>query len=366
MKPFVIYFPQFYRTKTNDAAWGLGFSDWVLVAFANMTGKWVRRAPMKGFYDGSSADIFISQVREMEAHEIGGMGLYHYWFSGKRELVAAEEFLQDPSLKFPWFLIWANESWTKRWIGDDTILLDLNPTPSISEITEHCSYLVHCFDNPSYFRVDGRPLFVFYNAGFFANPGEVVKQYRQVFSAFGVEVVFGQFIKNPADLKFAPFFEINYCFEPRLFFGFDRASRGRVARWIFDRVRSVVSQRSLERIMLFLDKFQRKGASHTESSFLEYINSQSRANFLVDNDFQEVLSPGWNNFPRYGDRFTELKNLDPKQFASLVYAKSANPKFPVLINAWNEWSEGAAIEPCSYLGDAYLRELSNAFRSLEG
>ena len=30
---------------------------------------------------------------------------------------------------------------------------------------------------------------------------------------------------------------------------------------------------------------------------------------------------------------------------------------PPLINAWNEWSEGAAIEPCAYLGTRYLDAL---------
>lgn len=50
MKPFAIYFPQFYPTKTNDDAWGAGFTGLALVANSNLRDAWPRRAPATGFY----------------------------------------------------------------------------------------------------------------------------------------------------------------------------------------------------------------------------------------------------------------------------------------------------------------------------
>ena len=76
-----------------------------------------------------------------------------------------------------------------------------------------------------------------------------------------------------------------------------------------------------------------------------------------------MLTSGWNNAPRYRQYFTELEVPDPDEFSVLLHASLSNPKYsqeiPLLCNAWNEWSEGAAIEPCHYLGDTLLRGFLN-------
>ena len=72
MKPFAVYFPQFYPTATNDMAWGAGFTDWALVANANMRKHWPRRAPAAGFYDGSSTTVHAHQMAEAKAAEKSG------------------------------------------------------------------------------------------------------------------------------------------------------------------------------------------------------------------------------------------------------------------------------------------------------
>jgi hypothetical protein len=74
------------------------------------------------------------------------------------------------------------------------------------------------------------------------------------------------------------------------------------------------------------------------------------------------LSPGWNNIPRYPSNFTSLTDISPKLFVKLLRDHSIkNCPLPPLINAWNEWSEGAAIEPCVYYKDSYLAEIKKVF-----
>ena len=76
MKPFAIYFPQFYPTATNDVAWGHGFTDWALVSTANLYDRWQRRAPLRGFYDGSQPELHRSQMQQMHASGLGGLALF--------------------------------------------------------------------------------------------------------------------------------------------------------------------------------------------------------------------------------------------------------------------------------------------------
>ncbi|MGC3982212.1 MAG: glycoside hydrolase family 99-like domain-containing protein [Steroidobacteraceae bacterium] len=229
MNPFAIYFPQYYPTDTNDAAWGKGFTDWALVANANLRNLWNRRAPARGFYDGASAAVHSRQIEEARAAGMGGFGVYHYWFYTHQELSAFENTLihsGEGATDFPWFLIWATEGWSKRWLGDSTPLVNLTREPSDTEVQLHCDYLVKCFERPNYWRWEGKPLFVWYNLAHFLHPERVVSTYREQLFRRGFDVATAHFVKHPFDIQYSKFTDASYLFEPRLFFGTRSAVRG--------------------------------------------------------------------------------------------------------------------------------------------
>ncbi|HEY6643539.1 glycoside hydrolase family 99-like domain-containing protein [Povalibacter sp.] len=362
MNPFVIYFPQFYPTPTNDRAWGHGFTDWSLVANANRHDIWQRRAPRRGFYNGADPAIHEAQIAEMIAARLGGMALYHYWFYSHQELPAFEQTLlrSDYQPRLPWFLIWASEGWSRRWMGDSSSIVSLTNDPSDEQIAAHCRYLLECFAQPSYFRWKGKPLFVWYNLAHFDQPDRLIERYRDCLARHGSEIAVGQFIKNPFDATLASLTDINYLFEPRLFFGFRRTSRGTRTKQIFDLVRKVVGEVSAQKILTLADSLQQNGRTFSVEDYLGYRHGEERNRFVarLPGVKQEVISPGWNNAPRYQARFTALGNLDPQAVIEQVRsAVTQNSTVPPLINAWNEWSEGAAIEPCAYLGTRYIDAL---------
>lgn len=363
MKPFAIYFPQFYPTPTNDAAWGHGFTDWTLVAHANLHCTWERRAPKRGYYDGANPELHRSHFDEMHAHGLGGFALYHYWFYTHQELGAVEHTLLDQPLTttLPWFLVWASEGWSRRWLGDPSSIAELNATPTLSEIERHCEHLARCFAHPAYMRWNGRPLFVWYHLAHFACPRKVVESYREVLARRGIDVAFAHFIKNTSDAENADLMEASYLFEPRLFFGMRRVGRGSHAKRGFDWVRQGIGERAAKRLLVLMDRLQQRGRTHAAKSFLSHLASERRARFVraLPGVVQEVLSPGWNNSPRYGSRYTALQSLAADQFGALVRMSVAGP-LPPLINAWNEWSEGAAVEPCAYFGARYLDAMAQA------
>jgi Glycosyltransferase WbsX len=361
MKPFAIYFPQFYPTPTNDQAWGHGFTDWSLVANANLRKQWVRRAPLRGFYDGSSPNVHRAQIDEMKRFDLGGFAVYHYWFFTHQELGAFESTILDQAPGLPWFMIWATESWSKRWLGDSTQIVRLSEMPTDAEIDEHCDYLARCFGSPDYMQVDGRPLFIVYNLSHFTNPGQVLSRYRDSLRQRGYEVCLGHFVKNPFDVGYSSLVDVTYLFEPRLFFGMQRTGRGSTAKRIHDWFKSILGETAVSKIMLMMDRVQQRGTIFDASMFLSYLRSNERAAVLrnVQGPVQDVLSAGWNNTPRYSERFTSLESIDAPTFGRLVREASLRCELlPPLVNAWNEWSEGAAIEPCAYFGTRYLDSMS--------
>jgi hypothetical protein len=368
MKPFAIYFPQFYPTPTNDRAWGRGFTDWSLVANANRQDIWQRRAPRRGFYDGSDPAVHESQMAEMAVAGLGGMAVYHYWFYSHQELGAFEQTLLRGRARagLPWFLVWASEGWSRRWMGDSTCIVSLTSAPTDEQIEAHCHHLVECFAHPSYFRWQGKPLFVWYHLAHFDRPGHLVERYRNCLRRHGVEIAVGHFIKNPFDSELADFADASYLFEPRLYFGFRRTSRGTRAKRLFDAFQRVAGERASQRLLMLADRFQQRGLMHRAANYLAYRQAQERARFVeaLPGAVQEVISPGWNNAPRYGERFTALESLEPQHVSQQVRQAAAQAHgLPPLINAWNEWSEGAAIEPCAYFGTRYLDALRRSVGS---
>lgn len=365
MKPFAIYFPQFYPIKTNDDAWGAGFTDWALVANANLRDAWPRRAPAAGFYDGSSPLVHARQITDALDGGIGGFGVYHYWFYSHQELKAFEEMLLGgltSARSLPWFLIWATEGWSKRWLAKPDSLIHLNSAPGHGEIELHCDHLTKCFSHPSYTRWRGKPLFVWYNLGHFDRPESIVVQYREALLRRGFDVAMAHFVKNPFDLAYSAFTDASYLFEPRLFFGSQSRARGRKAKTVLNLLRKTLGPNGAESLLVAMDRVKKSGSSYQAARFLSYMDSTERATFLatIKTPSQEVISPGWNNTPRYNSRFTELQPLDPASFGALVREAMRKSDLPPLINAWNEWSEGAAIEPCVYLGRRYLDAVARA------
>lgn len=367
MKKYAIFFPQFHRASVNDQAWGHGFTDWALVAAANAFSYWSRRAPTAGFYD--LADETVAKARFDEAAQAGldGFGIYHYYFDYGSELGAVEKMLRHAPVQpgFQYFFIWANENWSRRWAGRDTELLASVPTsPSQQQIRDHVAYLLPYMRSPHYTQWNGRPMFVIYRPDFFADPAATVAAYRAEFERAGVSPAMGYFLKSAAEVDYAAIFDFCYLFEPRLFQNFSGLRRNRFLHVMSRKLLHLVPYSWLEFLsqqVVKLLHFRSKSKSSSFDRFLRYFSSTERQQLAsqIHCPVQNVLNCGWNNAPRYRDRFTAVETPTPDEFSRLVQGASADAtmesSLPLMCNAWNEWSEGAALESCAYLGDSLLR-----------
>ncbi len=362
MKRYAIFFPQFHRVKVNDMAWGYGFTDWALVAAANAFDYWQRRSPACGFYDLSQDDDIQTRFEAASGAGLDGFGIYHYRFDDGPELDAVEQYLLRKGVPegFNYFYIWANENWTTRWLGSNIrVLKELSAKPDRKAVADHVAYLAPFMGSSSYTKIDERPLFVIYKLDSFAQPDVTLALYRDEFRRAGLNPLIGFFVKNVSDMQYSRFFDFCYLFEPRLFFNFQGVRQNRLAIKVFKIISDAISSRMAESFSEKITRFlNRSGSNYTFAKFLRYFTSAERHQFVRSSacPTQEIVTCGWNNAPRYRDRFTKLEVPTVEQFSTMMdmVADSAASRneMPLLCNAWNEWSEGAAIEPCSYLGDA--------------
>lgn len=364
MKRYAIFFPQFHQVEVNDQAWGYGFTDWSLVSVANAFSYWQRRSPKAGFYDLADERAVAQQFSAAGNAGIDGFGIYHYWFEDGSELGAVERYLQHATLpeNFEYFYIWANESWSKRWAGKDTeILKSVATAPSVEAIRDHVEYLKPYMASSSYTRVSDRPLFVIYRPEFFKDPLAILALYRQEFASAGLNPLIGYCMKSLSDLEYSSRFDFCYLFEPRLFFNFSGLRKNSYVQAVFKKMIHAFSYATVEKCSTIVSKLlNKRSKTFTFERFVTYFTSDERRQLVeqLDCPVQNILTCGWNNAPRYRDNFTELEVPDREEFSVILLAALDKEKYsqdiPLLCNAWNEWSEGAAIEPCCYLGDSLL------------
>jgi hypothetical protein len=365
MKRYAIFFPQFHQVKVNDIAWGHGFTDWALVAAANAFNYWRRRAPACGFYDLSKMTDIGDRFDAAATAGLDGFGIYHYRFDDGPELDTVERYLhQFPTpAGFRYFFIWANEDWSKRWVDNDTKILKSVPTaPTREQVADHVRYLKPYMESESYTKMATKPMFVVYRPDWFKDPGATVRLYREEFERTGLSVSIGFFAKNVLDVEYSKIFDFCYIFEPRMFFNFQGFRRSITLVSIYRKLLSFMSSERGEWLSEHINRVSRKGSSKFSfEDFLSYFRLEERQQLInsLDCPVQNVLTAGWNNAPRYRDHSTQVDVPNLDQFSVMLKLslrdRSCSEDIPLLCNAWNEWSEGAAIEPCAYLGDALLK-----------
>ena len=88
-------------------------------------------------------------------------------------------------------------------------------------------------------------------------------------------------------------------------------------------------------------------------------------------DYAPVTEPGWDARPWKGDDALVRTGRDPGRFEEMLRrARAFVDRYPlrrglklILIEAWNEYGEGAAIEPHRAWGFAYLDAVRAIFTS---
>lgn len=349
-----IHLPQFHPIPENDAWWGRGFTEWRNVAKARslFRGHEQPRVPADlGHYDLRVPEVRAAQAELARSYGIHGFCYYHYWFHGKRLIERpVNEVLSSGEPDFPFCLFWANESWSRRWLGEEREVL-MEQKYSAEDDIAHARYLARIFADDRYIRVNGRPVFTIYRPTHVPEPERMVERLRRecVRAGVGDPYLIGSDARCPGyDLRKIGY-DITLRFEPQL---------------------SCLPNNSADAPSA--NKFLRNLKQGIVSPKLKVYDYPRARMFMAFETRSHPEVPcvfvGWDNTPRRGENGIIMLNSTPQTFGAELDREVArrlsdkNRETDLFfINAWNEWAEGNYLEPDLRYGHGFLQEVKRVF-----
>jgi len=339
------YLPQFHAFAENDAWWGKGFTEWTNLTRGapRFAGHYQPRVPRDlGFYTLDSAETMRAQIEMALAGGVSGFVFYYYWFNGRRLMdQPLRRFLGDKTLQMPFALMWANENWTRRWDGQDSEVLisqDYRKDDDRAMVAGFAEF----FQDSRYIRLRGRPILMIYRANLIPEARAAMARWRAMFNA--------EFDENPIFVM-AQAFDAE---DPRDY-GFDGAVE-------FPPHKLTRKMPPSNGDFTYLDPDFSGKILHYDDVVDVSLNEPPPNYPLI-----KTAMPSWDNDARrQGTGMTIAGSTPPKYeawLAKLIQKARANPFFGtplVCVNAWNEWCEGAYLEPDLHFGGAYLNATARA------
>lgn len=345
LKLIAFLLPQFHRIPENDLWWGEGFTEWTNTrkSLPLYKGHMQPKEPLNGYYyDLTDRGARLRQAQLADAYGIYGFCYYHYWFKGKRLLEKPfQQVLELGEPDFPFCLSWANEAWTRKWDGGEGQILQPQNYGDEPDWERHFYELLEAFQDKRYIRVDGKPLFLIYRPGDIPRCEDMLRFWNVLAKRNGLGGIYFVRTLGGFTVPHQKGFDASVEFEPHYTFG-----------------------------------------HHWSESFWHYIQSGKTEHLVVDYDnvWQTILKrtphrdgetvyPGafvdWDNTPRLGAKGQSCIGAAPDKFrrylsmqirrAATVYQSEF-----MFINAWNEWAEGAFLEPDRHHGYRYLEAVKLA------
>lgn len=351
VRVIAFYLPQFHPIPENDIWWGEGFTEWTNVrpATQQFKGHYQPHVPHAdiGHYDLRDEETQKRQIELAKLYGIEGFCFYYYRFNGKRLLEKPiNNYLNDKNLDFPFCLCWANENWSRRWDGlDSEILIGQEHTPEddIGCIEDLAQYM----RDPRYIRIDGKPLVLVYRPSLLPSASETAKRWRSWCLNNGIGEIYLAYTQsfeksNPED----------YGFDAAIEFPPNNSGPPDITETVYP---------------LNVDY---KGKVYDWTIFEERSRNYEEPGYKI---FRSVC-PGWDNTARRKQSGTTFVNNTPSLYQSwlknaiddTVRRYDEPSERLVFVNAWNEWAEGAHLEPDVATGYAYLQATRNALESAIG
>ena len=346
VKIVAFYLPQFHPFAENDAWWGKGFTEWTNVSKAQpqYVGHHQPHLPGElGFYDLRLPEVMRQQIDLAHHYGVTGFCFHHYWFGGKRLMERpVNQLLADDSLNIDFCLCWANENWTRRWDGADHDVLIAQKHSAEDDIAFFDDILPALRD-PRYICIDSKPFLIVYRVALLPDATATAARWRKQALQAGLPGLYLVAARTHDMIDPRPYgFDATVEFPPHQVPANDITHK-----------KAIVNPGFEGKIYDFKD-FSDKFGRLVETRFTNY----------------KTVMPSWDNEARKPGKGFIFDGAEPDVYAQWLTSavKLTQRNKPderlLFVNAWNEWAEGAHLEPDRHLGYAYLHATANVLRNL--
>ncbi len=354
IKPIAIYLPQFHPTPENDFWWGKGFTEWTNVTKSVPVFKNHVQPNLPtdlGFYDLRLQESRLKQEALAKEHGIFGFCIYHYWFNGKRLLhEPLDRKLKSPDEDLPFMLCWANETWSRRWLGEEAEIL-IKQEYSLEDDINHINWLINVFKDKRYIKINNRPVFVFYRPTHIPRIKSTIEIFRKIAKENGLEnpYLIGSNSHSYNKDLIALGFDDVLNFQPKL---------GELPLGFDEKFHFSKALRNLK-----------YGSLNPFLKIYEYEEGKTLMDKRPNSKYFPCSLVGWDNTPRRGSKGIMLVNRSTQVFKkflqkdkeALLSQNRPDEENFLFINAWNEWAEGNFLEPSTTYGSGYLETIKELF-----
>lgn len=381
MKIIAFYLPQFHNIPENDKWWGDGFTEWTNVKKAKplFEGHEQPKIPLNNnYYNLLDDDVKIWQANLAKKYGIYGFCYYHYWFNGKMLLEKPmEQMLANKKVDIPFCICWANEAWSRRWVGKGDKVLIKQFYGEEKEWIEHYDYLKKFLFDERYIYVDNKPVVVIYKPEIIPCIKQMLKCWNELAIKDGFNGLTFMCVIRTSDIEkihnSVELFDYSVNWEPCMSLSIKSKNKDNALIKFVKKARRnlldfLTTKFGIDAYQYsILQKIIKKFHNRSFNNFVDF-------SIVADNSlnmspmFDNNIPGGFlrlDNTPRYAEFGSGTKNESPSLFKQYMIdlincTKNKYKKDYIFFYAWNEWAEGGFLEPESKYKYEYLEALKEA------
>ena len=345
--------------------WPDGIGEWQTVknAMPKFEGHQWPRKPLWGYVNEADPYVMEMEINAAADHGINVFIYDWYWYD---RMPFLESCLNDGYLKaknndrVQFYLMWAIHDVPYLWDIrnshiENTVLWKGAVDRKEFEVIAN-RLIEKYFSHPSYYKIDGKPVFMVYGfARLLAGLGGAA-QTREAFDWFRERCV----KEGLGGLHL----QIDMLYE----WGFDFSGLDGDSSVKASEIHNLIKQTAPDSITHYHFCHYADMNRDYSDILADAIKEWERLDQAYDIPFFPHVSLGWDNNPRFKDlKPSIIKNNTPenvkKAFQATKHYIDTHPDQPPLItiNSWNEWTEASYLQPDDLHGYGYLEALKQVF-----